>query len=143
MGATIGAYQPYGYAASGHYRADSVGAVHIAKREAEADAEAEADPFYRHGYSGLGYWPEELRRIRRIPWIRRIQPWILQHRTRLQPWLPWRTRIRIRPWLRILRLNQRSPKTSTIQLSPELASISALSYLTAGYYLATKESKLK
>jgi len=40
-------------------------------------------------------------------------------------------------------LNQRSPKTSTIQLSPELASISALSYLTAGYYLATKESKLK
>merc|ERR1719500_2245684 len=29
------------------------------------------------------------------------------------------------------------------QLSPELASVSALSYLTAGYYLATKESKLK
>merc|ERR1719466_512690 len=53
--ATIGAYQPYGYAASGHYRADSVGAVHIAKREAKADAEAEADPYYGHGYSGLGY----------------------------------------------------------------------------------------
>merc|ERR1712032_869129 len=29
------------------------------------------------------------------------------------------------------------------QLSPELASVSALSYLTAGYYLATKESKLQ
>merc|ERR1712116_87272 len=29
------------------------------------------------------------------------------------------------------------------QLSPELASVSALSYLTVGYYLATKESKLK
>merc|ERR1712060_801867 len=36
--ATVGANIPYGYAASGHYRADSVGAVHIAKREAEADA---------------------------------------------------------------------------------------------------------
>merc|ERR1719222_1608193 len=46
--ATVGAYQPYGYAASGHYRADSVGAVHIAKRS--------ADPFYGHGYGhGYGY----------------------------------------------------------------------------------------
>merc|ERR1712055_1184192 len=44
--ATVGAYQPYGYAASGHYRADSLGAVHIAKRS--------ADPYYGHGY-GLGY----------------------------------------------------------------------------------------
>merc|ERR1712072_1364436 len=66
--ATVGANIPYGYAASGHYRADSVGAVHIAKREAEADAEADADAeaFYgyghglayghglRSGYSGLG-----------------------------------------------------------------------------------------
>merc|ERR1712183_544863 len=42
----VGANQPYGYAASGHYRADSVGAVHIAKRS--------ADPFYGHGY-GYGY----------------------------------------------------------------------------------------
>merc|ERR1719225_1378038 len=41
---TVGAYQPYGYAASGRYLADSVGAVHIAKREAEAEPEAEADP---------------------------------------------------------------------------------------------------
>merc|ERR1719411_124891 len=40
--ATVGSYQPYGYAASGRYLANSVGAVHIAKREAEA--EAEADP---------------------------------------------------------------------------------------------------
>merc|ERR1739845_341070 len=53
--ATVGANLPYCYDASGHYRADSVGAVHIAKREAEADAEAEADPYYGHGYSGLGY----------------------------------------------------------------------------------------
>jgi len=46
--ATVGAYQPYGYAASGHYRADSLGAVHIAKRS--------ADPYYGHGYgAGYGY----------------------------------------------------------------------------------------
>merc|ERR1719420_1169161 len=48
----------YGYAASGRYVADSVGAVHIAKREAEAEpeAEAEADAYYRsYGYSNLGY----------------------------------------------------------------------------------------
>merc|ERR1719192_1920916 len=46
--ATVGAHQPYGYAASGRYLANSVGALHIAKREAEAEpepeAEAEADP---------------------------------------------------------------------------------------------------
>merc|ERR1712211_130440 len=51
--ATVGANVPYGYAASGIYRADSVGAVHIAKREPEA--EAEADPYYGYGYSGIGY----------------------------------------------------------------------------------------
>merc|ERR1711951_27259 len=44
--ATVGANIPYGYAASGHYRADSLGAVHIAKRS--------ADPYYGHGY-GYGY----------------------------------------------------------------------------------------
>merc|ERR1739848_392460 len=58
--ATVGAHQPYGYAASGRYLANSVGAVHIAKREAEAEpeaeAEAEADPavFYNsYGHQGL------------------------------------------------------------------------------------------
>ena len=54
--ATIGATAPYGYAASGQYRADSVGAVHIAKRSAKADAEPEADAYYSsYGYSGLGH----------------------------------------------------------------------------------------
>merc|ERR1711913_165530 len=43
-----GTYQPYGYAASGHYVADSVGAVHIAKRSADADA------YYGHGGYALG-----------------------------------------------------------------------------------------
>merc|ERR1712226_114938 len=54
--ATIGANIPYGYAASGHYRADSVGAVHIAKREAEAEpkADADAEAFYGYGH-GLAY----------------------------------------------------------------------------------------
>merc|ERR1712227_637441 len=33
----------YGYAARGQYVADSFGAVHIAKREAEAEPEADAD----------------------------------------------------------------------------------------------------
>merc|ERR1719219_2747886 len=57
---TVGAYTPYGYAASGRYLADSVGAVHIAKREAEAEPEAEADSeadpafFYRtYGHHGM------------------------------------------------------------------------------------------
>merc|ERR1711872_733387 len=46
---TVAAHLPYGYAASGHYVADSLGARHIAKREAEADA------YYRsYGYGGLG-----------------------------------------------------------------------------------------
>ena len=46
---TVAAHQPYGYAASGHYVADSVGARHIAKREAEADA------YYgSYGYGGYG-----------------------------------------------------------------------------------------
>merc|ERR1712243_41518 len=48
--ATVGSTAPYGYAASGRYVADSVGAVHVAKREAEADA------FYgSFGCNGLGY----------------------------------------------------------------------------------------
>merc|ERR1711868_207949 len=52
--ATVGTHAPYGYAASGHYVADSVGAVHIAKREAEAEPEADADALYgTYGY-GLG-----------------------------------------------------------------------------------------
>merc|ERR1712055_1118001 len=46
---TVAAHQPCGYAASGHYVADSIGARHIAKREAEADA------YYgSYGYGGLG-----------------------------------------------------------------------------------------
>merc|ERR1712071_602780 len=49
--ATIGTYQPYGYAASGRYVADSVGAVHVAKRSADAEAEPEA----QYGYSSLGH----------------------------------------------------------------------------------------
>merc|ERR1719451_293460 len=42
-----------GYAAAGRYVANSAGVVHVAKREAEADAEA--DPYYASGYHGLGY----------------------------------------------------------------------------------------
>merc|ERR1712203_554719 len=42
-----------GYAAAGRYVANSAGVVHVAKREAEADAEA--DPYYAYGYHGLGY----------------------------------------------------------------------------------------
>merc|ERR1719264_1414090 len=42
-----------GYAAAGRYVANSAGVVHVAKREAEADAEA--DPYYAYGYNGLGY----------------------------------------------------------------------------------------
>merc|ERR1712168_183059 len=59
--ATVGTNVPYGYAASGNYVADSFGAVHIAKRE--ADAEPEADAYYgSYGYglgfsSNLGYAP--------------------------------------------------------------------------------------
>merc|ERR1712054_644866 len=44
----------YGYAASGRYVADSLGAVHYAKREAEAEPEADA-LYASYGYSGLGY----------------------------------------------------------------------------------------
>merc|ERR1719290_266438 len=52
--ATIGTNMPYGYAASGHYVAESFGAVHVAKRE--ADAEPEADALYgSYGYNNLGY----------------------------------------------------------------------------------------
>merc|ERR1719211_713238 len=39
-----------GYAAAGRYVANSAGVVHVAKREAEADAEA--DPYYAYGYHG-------------------------------------------------------------------------------------------
>merc|ERR1711872_236325 len=56
--ATIGTNMPYGYAASGHYVADSFGAVHVAKREADAEPEAEADALYGsygYGYNNLGY----------------------------------------------------------------------------------------
>merc|ERR1711872_825165 len=51
--ATVGTNVPYGYAASGNYVADSFGAVHIAKREADAEPEAEA--LYGYGYNNLGY----------------------------------------------------------------------------------------
>merc|ERR1712187_93137 len=37
--ATVGSHKPYGYAASGRYLADSVGALHMAKREAEAEGQ--------------------------------------------------------------------------------------------------------
>merc|ERR1712025_397274 len=41
-----------GYAGAGRYVANSAGVVHVAKREAEA----EADPYYAaYGYAGLGY----------------------------------------------------------------------------------------
>ena len=50
--ATVGSYAPYGYAASGSYVADSFGAVHIAKR----DAEAEPGYYRRYGhYGGYGH----------------------------------------------------------------------------------------
>ena len=50
--ATVGTYAPYGYAASGSYVADSFGAVHIAKRDAEAEP-----GYYRRygGYGGYGH----------------------------------------------------------------------------------------
>merc|ERR1711973_851817 len=51
--ATVGTNVPYGYAASGNYVADSFGAVHIAKRE--ADAEPGADALYGYGYNNIGY----------------------------------------------------------------------------------------
>merc|ERR1712008_163383 len=56
-----------GYAGAGRYVANSAGVVHVAKREAEAEPEAEADAgllydgyggglgYAGHGYSGLGY----------------------------------------------------------------------------------------
>merc|ERR1712179_465410 len=45
---------PYGYAASGVYRAANAGALHLAKRSADADADADA--FYGYGgYGHLGY----------------------------------------------------------------------------------------
>ena len=50
--ASVAAYQPY--AAAGRYLADSVGAVHIAKREAEAEPEAEADAEPAVLYSSYG-----------------------------------------------------------------------------------------
>merc|ERR1711962_1828245 len=42
-----------GYAAAGRYVANSAGVVHVAKREAEAEADAEAHPYLL--YSGLGH----------------------------------------------------------------------------------------
>merc|ERR1719154_1037187 len=47
-----------GYAGAGRYVANSAGVVHVAKREAEAEPEAEADPgllYGGYGYGGLGY----------------------------------------------------------------------------------------
>jgi hypothetical protein len=47
-----------GYAGAGRYVANSAGVVHIAKREAEAEPEAEADPallYGAYGYAGLGH----------------------------------------------------------------------------------------
>merc|ERR1712128_274554 len=42
-----------GYAGAGRYVANSVGAVHVAKREAEAEPEADADALYgAYGYGG-------------------------------------------------------------------------------------------
>merc|ERR1712228_213928 len=53
--ATVGSTVPYGYAASGRYVADSLGAVHVAKREADADALYGAYGYNGLGYSGIGY----------------------------------------------------------------------------------------
>ena len=51
--ATIGSSAPYGYAASGAYVADSVGAVHVAKREADAEpGYAYASPLIYSGAYG-------------------------------------------------------------------------------------------
>merc|ERR1711883_7217 len=47
-----------GYAGAGRYVANSAGVVHVAKREAaaEPEAEADADAFYTtYGYAGLPY----------------------------------------------------------------------------------------
>ena len=49
-----------GYAAAGRYVANSAGVVHVAKRSADAEPEAEADAYYGAygyglGYAGLGY----------------------------------------------------------------------------------------
>merc|ERR1711973_785311 len=50
-----------GYAAAGRYVANSAGVVHVAKREAEDEADAEADPYLLYsglghlGYAGYGY----------------------------------------------------------------------------------------
>merc|ERR1711981_818685 len=45
-----------GYAGAGRYVANSAGVVHVAKREAEAEPEADADAFYTtYGYAGLPY----------------------------------------------------------------------------------------
>merc|ERR1711909_20241 len=43
------------YAGAGRYVANSAGTVHVAKREAEADADAYYLGGYGAGYAGLGY----------------------------------------------------------------------------------------
>merc|ERR1712114_119785 len=43
------------YAGAGRYVANSAGTVHVAKREAEADADAYYAAGYGLGYAGLGY----------------------------------------------------------------------------------------
>ena len=50
---TVAAYQPYGYAASGQYVADSVGAVHIAKRSADAHGYGYYQGPITSGYSSV------------------------------------------------------------------------------------------
>merc|ERR1712029_1165495 len=54
--ATVGTYAPYGYAASGSYVADSFGAVHIAKRDAEAEPGYYRSYGHYGGYGHHGYY---------------------------------------------------------------------------------------
>merc|ERR1712180_267776 len=51
---TVAHNAPYGYAASGIYAADSVGAIHTAKRSADADAYYGAYGLGYAGYAGYG-----------------------------------------------------------------------------------------
>ena len=56
-GATVGTYTPYGYANSGNYYANSAGVVHVAKREAAADAYVYSPMHYmeQYGYAPRGH----------------------------------------------------------------------------------------